>query len=283
MLSIRCLRKLNGPQSRTLVSLVRQPNGSARRDFTVLCRARGGHVIAPLRQGLRMSHGKGETKGGALSFVLVRWTKIAWSNMFGKYLLVTNVVGSGLLMVVGDVVAQEYEYRRGLRQQDRYDTGRMYRMFVAGALQGPLHHYVYNWMDRVMPVRSMVNIMKKILIDQLVMSPACILIFFYSICYLEGQSMDDTNKELISKFPYVYMLDWMTWPAAQYVNFRYLETKYRVTFVNICTAVYNVLMSYMKHDFGIHLPLEKDLMESASSKATFAGQSPAAQTKNKAT
>lgn len=229
-----------------------------------------------------MSHGKGETDSGALGYLLVRWTKIAWNNMFGKYLLVTNVVGSGLLMVAGDVVAQEYEYRRGLRQQDRYDTGRMYRMFVAGALQGPLHHYVYNWMDRIMPARTFQNILKKILIDQLVMSPACILIFFYSICYLERQTLEETNKELISKFPYVYMLDWMTWPAAQYVNFRYLETKYRVTFVNVCTAVYNVLMSYMKHDFGVHLPLEKELMDSSRSAGTFGAPNPT-QTDGKAT
>jgi len=49
----------------------------------------------------------------------------------------------------------------------------------------------------------------------------------------------------------------------QYLNFRYLDTKYRVTFVNVCTAVYNVLMSYMKHDFGVHLPLEEKLVESS--------------------
>ncbi|KAM8709268.1 hypothetical protein ACLKA7_016126 [Drosophila subpalustris] len=176
--------------------------------------------------------------------------------MFGKYLLLTNVLGSGVLMVVGDIIVQEYEYRHGLRQQDRFDGARMYRMFVAGALQGPLQHYVYKWMDRAMPHPTFINIMKKILIDQLFMSPACIVIFFYSICYLERQTLQETNDELISKFPYIYLLDWLTWPAAQYINFRYLDTKYRVAFVNVCMAVYNVLMSYIKHDFGIHLPLE---------------------------
>ncbi|XP_017058287.1 LOW QUALITY PROTEIN: mpv17-like protein 2 [Drosophila ficusphila] len=260
MYGIRCLRQLYvlRTPARPLTWRLRGSLDS-RRDFTVLCRVKAFEIGPRKRPGLRLSHGKGETKGGALGFLLMRWTKIAWSNMFGKYLLITNVVGSGLLMVVGDVIAQEYEYRRGLRHQDRFDTDRMFRMFVAGALQGPLHHYVYNWMDRVMPARTFQNIVKKILIDQLVMSPACILIFFYSICYLERQTLEATNQELISKFPYVYLLDWMTWPAAQYLNFRYLDTKYRVTFVNVCTAVYNVLMSYMKHDFGIHLPLEEEL------------------------
>ncbi|ALC43900.1 CG32263 [Drosophila busckii] len=203
----------------------------------------------------RSTHGKGEAKED-VTFALFRWCKVVWGKMFGKYLLITNVLGSGLLMVVGDVIAQEYEYRRGLKQQDRFDGARMYRMFVAGALQGPLHHYVYNWMDRIMPQRTFRNILNKILIDQLFMSPACILIFFYSVCYLERQTLQATNNEIVNKFPYIYLLDWMTWPAAQYINFRYLDTKYRVAFVNVCTAVYNVLISYVKHDFGLHLPLE---------------------------
>ncbi|XP_022218122.2 mpv17-like protein 2 [Drosophila obscura] len=264
MLTIRCLRLLPGGQNqlRPLAKQIDVP-AAQQRSFTALSRvvrARApADVIAGRACGRRMISGK---TGAPLTLLLHRWTKLAWSNMFGKYLLVTNVLGSGLLMVVGDVIAQEYEYRRGLRRHDRYDTERMKRMFVAGALQGPMHHYVYNWMDRIMPAITMKNIAKKILIDQLVMSPACILIFFYSICYLEGQTLESTNTELVGKFPYIYLMDWMTWPAAQYLNFRYLDTKYRVTFVNIYTAVYNVLMSYMKHDFGIHLPLEQETQPS---------------------
>ncbi|EDV39916.1 uncharacterized protein Dana_GF10258 [Drosophila ananassae] len=284
MFTLRCLRPLAGP-------LILKNHASKRTSVEVT--RNFASVVAKLRPtliktslssgGARFAHGKGETDGH-LTFLLLRWTKIAWSNMFGKYLLITNVFGSGLLMVVGDVIAQEYEYRRGLRQQDRFDTDRMYRMFVAGALQGPLHHYVYNWMDRVMPARTFKNIIKKILIDQLVMSPACILIFFYSVCYLERQTLEQTNQELIKKFPYVYLLDWMTWPAAQYLNFRYLDTKYRVTFVNVCTAVYNVLISYMKHSFGLPLDLETDMINTSKAQLELASdaKTPAASRSRKA-
>lgn len=44
--------------------------------------------------------------------------------VFGKYLLTTNTVSSGLLMVVGDVMAQEIEYRKGTIEK-RYDWSRM--------------------------------------------------------------------------------------------------------------------------------------------------------------
>ncbi|XP_068142846.1 mpv17-like protein 2 [Drosophila tropicalis] len=245
----------------SLVLTTRPPIGQRQpglRPFVALAKLRAADVTPGKTWSLRHHlQGKGETKAReAFTFAVVRWSKLAWNKAFGKYLLATNVLGSGSLMLVGDVVAQEYEYRRGLREQDRYDVARMYRMFVAGALQGPLHHYVYNWMDRVMPQRTFRTIMKKILFDQLFMSPACIVIFFYTVCYLEQQTLEATNNEIIGKFPYIYLLDWMTWPAAQYFNFRYLDTKYRVAFVNVCTAVYNVLISYMKHDFGVHLPLE---------------------------
>lgn len=174
-----------------------------------------------------------------------------WRDIFGKYLLITNIVGSGVLMVFGDVMAQEIEYRRSIPNSQRYDWQRMGRMFIVGALQGPLHHFVYNWMDKVMPVANFKNVMKKILIDELLMSPACIFIFFYSACFLERKTFKETNDELKEKFLFIYFIDWLLWPGAQYINFRYLETKYRVTFVNVCTALYNIFMSYVKHDYNV--------------------------------
>ncbi|XP_037955599.1 mpv17-like protein 2 [Teleopsis dalmanni] len=181
--------------------------------------------------------------------------KKAWNKIFGKFLLATNIIGSGALMVVGDVAAQQIEFKRSGRAvhssfgYEHFDFERMGRMFVVGALMGPLHHYVYNWMDRVMPIANFRNTIQKILIDQLFMSPACILIFFYGACFLENKTLKETNDELVEKFPIVYLMDWMLWPGVQYINFRYLDTKYRVTFVNVCTALYNIFMSYIKHDF----------------------------------
>jgi len=113
-----------------------------------------------------------------------------------------------------------------------------------------------------MPHRTLRNVFKKILIDQLFMAPTCGLIFFHSIGYLENQTLQETHQEFISKFPYIYCMDWLFWPAAQYINFRYLDTKYRAAFVNVWAAVYNVLLSYMKHDFGIDFESESTKLPS---------------------
>lgn len=45
-------------------------------------------------------------------------------KFFGKYLLLTNTVSSGLLMIAGDVICQEIEYRRG-DLKERYDCTRI--------------------------------------------------------------------------------------------------------------------------------------------------------------
>lgn len=46
------------------------------------------------------------------------------NTAFNKYLLVTNIASSGILMAIGDIAQQEIEYQRGLLQK-RYDLQRL--------------------------------------------------------------------------------------------------------------------------------------------------------------
>lgn len=43
--------------------------------------------------------------------------------LFGKYLLATNTLSSGVLMIVGDLISQEIEYRQGALKE-RYNWTR---------------------------------------------------------------------------------------------------------------------------------------------------------------
>lgn len=47
-----------------------------------------------------------------------------WDAVFGKYLLTTNIVSSGGLMAVGDIIQQEIEYQRNMLVK-RYDYARL--------------------------------------------------------------------------------------------------------------------------------------------------------------
>lgn len=147
------------------------------------------------------------------------------SLLFGKYLLATNTLSSGLLMVVGDLISQEIEYRTGT-VKERYNwkrTGWCERydhlcfsisivivlkgnMFIVGTLRGPLLHYFYGWLDKTIKIVSFPNVTMKIILDQTIMSPITILAFFYPAGWLEGQSTKNINVEVKDKFTKAYVV-----------------------------------------------------------------------------
>lgn len=139
-------------------------------------------------------------------------------------------------------------------------------MTVVGGLQGPLTHYFYKFLEVLMPTVSIANVFKKVLLDQLILSPICIVSFFLPASLIEGKSWEESKKELKRKFLTVYTVslnlmlcnilfdffyfkvDWIVWPGAQSINFYFVSIHYRVLYVNVVTMVYNIFLSYIKHD-----------------------------------
>jgi len=89
------------------------------------------------------------------------------SALFGKYLLLTNTVSSGCLMYVGEYFAQRIEKSKSKNiNESGYDKEKMKQLAVVGLSQGPLHHYTYLWMERLLPGNAKSTIVKKIMSDQ---------------------------------------------------------------------------------------------------------------------
>lgn len=100
--------------------------------------------------------------------ILVSFLKRSESTLFGpKYLLLTNTVSSGLLMFIGEIAAQKLDKNnRGPNGEIRYDREKIKQLTVVGISQGPLHHYTYEWMERLLPGTAKITVFKKILSDQ---------------------------------------------------------------------------------------------------------------------
>lgn len=77
-------------------------------------------------------------------------------------------------------------------------------MFLVGAIQGPIQHFFYRWMDGAIKAVTFINVTKKICLDQCIMSPICIVAFFYPAGLLEGQSFAICTDEIRAKFLDVY-------------------------------------------------------------------------------
>lgn len=154
-------------------------------------------------------------------------------------------------MSIGDGLSQYFEHKARLKldqpKQFEINWARNGKMFVVGASQGPLHHYFYGWLDAKYVGATLRNTRIKILYDQFLMGPLCIVLFFYSAGWMYSQSIKECTDEIKSKFVTVYLTDWLVWPACQFINFHYLPTNYRVIYVNFVTMLYNIFLSYVKH------------------------------------
>lgn len=79
-------------------------------------------------------------------------------------------------------------------------------MFVVGSVQGPIQHYFYTWLDQRFVTVTAAGVAKKILLDQLIMSPICIVTFFASASLVEKESFATLCSELKNKFLTVYIV-----------------------------------------------------------------------------
>jgi len=172
--------------------------------------------------------------------------KQAWKTSFGKNLLLTNIVSSGGLLVLGDFIQQKVEISQN-PDKEKYDTERSARMGLVGLSQGPPHHYWYLYLDKVLPGTSAATVCKKILADQLFAAPFFAFTFIYGASLLEGKSLVSCWSEFKSKFPTIYLFDWFIWPPTQAVNFALVPAQYRVLYVNGVTVLWDVFLSYIKH------------------------------------
>lgn len=80
------------------------------------------------------------------------------------------------------------------------------RMLIVGTVMGPLHHYYYIYLDKLLPLANLKTVAYKIISDQLIASPATILCFFYGMGLLEDKSVSECTGEIKEKFVYTYLV-----------------------------------------------------------------------------
>ncbi|XP_076292058.1 mpv17-like protein 2 isoform X1 [Lasioglossum baleicum] len=194
----------------------------------------------------------------------------AWRKLFDKYLLVTNTVSCGLMMAAADLIQQRSEHwkktkclveenrtmipsledrQQELTNSDTYvhDFVRTKNMTTVGLIQGPFHHWFYLVLDKVIPGRCAVSVVKKTCLDQSIASPTCLGIFFIGLGVLESRKLEEIYDELRVKLYDTWKVDCCFWPPTQCINFFFIPFRYRVLYTNFMTMIYDIFLSYMKY------------------------------------
>ncbi|XP_031829997.1 mpv17-like protein 2 isoform X2 [Nomia melanderi] len=198
-----------------------------------------------------------------------------WRKLFDKYLLATNTVSCGLMMAAADMIQQRSEHLKksnkylpketsavavsSQEQQQQFDDAadsdkyvhdfiRTKNMTAVGLVQGPFHHWFYMVLDKVIPGRTALSVIKKTCLDQSIASPTCLGIFFIGLGVLERRKIEEIYEELKIKLYDTWKVDCCFWPPTQCINFFFIPFRYRVLYTNFMTMIYDIFLSYMKYD-----------------------------------
>jgi len=186
---------------------------------------------------------------------------------YTKNLFVSNTLSCMVLLAVGDGFTQ-YVGAKAASQQPfladfivpksasnltatksspmfNFDWSRNNNMIALGVFLGPLTHFWYKFLDNRFPRRTKFLIVKKLLIDQLFMSPIMNITLIVGLHLLEGMAFRDLGKQFDEKFVTLYKYDCALWIPAQAFNFQYIPSRYRVLYVNMVTLFWNTISSYI--------------------------------------
>jgi len=179
-----------------------------------------------------------------------------YRRSFEAYPHRTLAVAGGALTALGDAIAQlsqqiitpDDEHRRGFH----YDVARTLRFFCFGAGVSPIIGRWNKYLELRFPLRSRGEgttsfsaLSKRVLVDQIVMAPIGLSVFLSSMGIMEGRDW----KHIRARFQDIYhptlLANWKIWPAAQFINFRFMPLPYRVPFQQTCGVFWTLYLSLL--------------------------------------
>eukprot|EP01112_Ceratiomyxa_fruticulosa_P010589 TRINITY_DN2811_c0_g1_i1.p1 TRINITY_DN2811_c0_g1~~TRINITY_DN2811_c0_g1_i1.p1 ORF type:complete len:217 (-),score=47.88 TRINITY_DN2811_c0_g1_i1:122-772(-) len=156
--------------------------------------------------------------------------------------VLTKMVTMTTLMAAGDVMAQKIENRQTNKPVDFVRTLRF--AGVGFCFSGPLLHLWYKALEKyVGGGNSTSSVVKKILLDQLVFTPPSFMGFVAVLGTLEGKKPEQIVNKIQQDMWNVLKVNWIIWPAAQYINFRFVPVDLRVLFVGAISLGWNSFLS----------------------------------------
>ena len=117
-----------------------------------------------------------------------------YRRAFKEHLLLTNTVASIFIGGCGDYVEQRLER---IQSNDWRRTG---RFCILGLTLGPLEHFWYMLLDRMLPGTSHKMVGMKVIVDEVVYTPPLYCIFYPGMALMEGRTRHEAMQELREKF-----------------------------------------------------------------------------------
>ncbi|KYN27261.1 PREDICTED: N-acetyltransferase 9-like protein [Trachymyrmex cornetzi] len=127
-----------------------------------------------------------------------------------------------------------------------YNWPQLKRYAIFGCLlAGPILHGWYKWLDTFYSGKSTKIVLKKLFVDQFILTPPLIILFFISMSLMEAKS--DLLQECKIKFVHTFQTSCGYWLPVQFVNFLLIPPSFRVTYVSIAAFCWVNILCYLKN------------------------------------
>ncbi|KAK5642440.1 hypothetical protein RI129_008607 [Pyrocoelia pectoralis] len=159
--------------------------------------------------------------------------------------ILTNAVIYGTLYV-GAEFSQQVLSRKILTDEKKpLDVNTLKRYTLYGTLiQGPLLTVWYKWLDTRYIGTAYKIVGKKLLLDQFLMTPQIVWIFFTTMSLMEGK--EDIFEECRSKFITTFQSSCIFWIPVQSINFMLIPPTFRVVYIGLCSFGWVNILCYIK-------------------------------------
>ena len=158
--------------------------------------------------------------------------------------LATNMVTSATLAVLSDFISQKLA--SSSREDDStYDIPRSLWMIPYGAvISGYILYYWFGLLATLFPDArfSLLEMVKKLVVNQLVLSPALASFFFLFLIFtrtapfvrMTGEKWAAYKKKMAADLLPTLVRGNIYWPVVQTINFQFLPPKLTVFWTNLC-------------------------------------------------
>ncbi|XP_064110616.1 peroxisomal membrane protein 2-like [Macrobrachium nipponense] len=154
--------------------------------------------------------------------------------------LITKATTSAITCALGEILSQL------ITKQPKISLQSASRYAVFGfVVTGPLAHYFYKFLEKVVPPTSKGASLKRLLLDRLGFAPLLLLLSLYVLSRMEGKSHLTCQKELQMKYWTALKMNWKVWTPIQFINVNYVPQEYRVLFANFI-AIFWIMYIGMK-------------------------------------
>lgn len=182
------------------------------------------------------SSGDGSFIHTVLAPLLSIWAR--YNNALIKAPLLTKSLSAAVLVCLSDVCAQL------LSSFTSMNTSRLLRFALYGlCMTGPMGHFWFLALDRIVTASGPAAVLKKVLLDQLLFAPVATALFFATMKFADGKSLKDISAFLKNNLPTTLLSSYKVWPIANVINFAFVPSAYRVVFTSAVSVVWISFLS----------------------------------------